>query len=104
MQAILSLTYKYREYEDRRENNNLPVNETYVFSAFWAGEQSIIYIEAHDETMVRRMVEGMSLFLSGYKNAFQLIPINNRTLLLEMKQKNRPIPLNAFVRVKKGLY
>lgn len=46
----------------------------------------------------------MSLFLSGYKNAFQLIPIENRTLLLEMKQKNRPIPLNAFVRVKKGLY
>ena len=50
------------------------------------------------------MVEGMSLFLSGYKNAFQLIPIQNRTLLLEMKQKNRPIPLNAFVRVKKGVY
>lgn len=104
MQAILSLTYKYDEYEGRRLENNLPVNETYVFSAFWAGEQSIIYIEAYDETIVRRMVEGMSLFLSGYKNAFQLIPIENRTLLLEMKQKNRPIPLNAFVRVKKGLY
>ena len=104
MQAILSLTYKYDEYEGRRIENNLPVNETYIFSAFWTGEQSIIYIEAHDETIVRRMVEGMSLFLSGYKNAFQLIPIQNRTLLLEMKQKNRPIPLNAFVRVKKGVY
>ena len=44
MQAILSLTYKYDEYEGRRLENNLPVNETYVFSAFWAGEQSIIYI------------------------------------------------------------
>lgn len=102
MQAVLSLTNKYNDYERRR----LPEkpNETYIFSVFWTGEESIVYIEAYDETLVRRVVEGMTLFLSGYRNAFRLIDISDRTLLFEVEQKNRPIPLNGFVRIKKGVY
>ena len=102
MQAVLSLTNKYIDYERRR----LPEqpNETYIFSAFWIGEESKIYIEAYDETLVRRAVEGMTLFLSGYRNAFSLIDIEDRTLLFEIEAKNKPIPLNSFVRVKNGLY
>lgn len=102
MQAVLSLTNKYIDYERRR----LPEqpNETYIFSAFWTGEESIIYIEAYDETLVRRVVEGMTLFLSGYRNAFRLIDISDRTLLFEIQQKNKPIPLNGFVRPRTGIY
>lgn len=102
MQAVLSLTNKYNDYERRR----LPEqpNGTYIFSAFWTGEESKIYIEAYDGTFVRRVVEGMSLFLSGYRNAFNLIDISKRTLLFEIEQKNRPIPLNGYVRVRTGLY
>lgn len=102
MQAVLSLTNKYNDYERRR----LPEqpNETYIFSAFWTGEESIIYIEAYDETLVRRVVEGMTLFLSGYRNAFRLIDISDRTLLFDIPQRSKPIPLNGFVRIKKGVY
>ena len=55
--------------------------------------------------MVRRVVDGMSLFLSAYRNAFHLIPIEDRTMLLDrVEHVNRPLQLNAFVRLKKGLY
>ena len=65
----------------------------------------MVYIESYDETMVRRVVDGMSLFLSAYRNAFHLIPIEDRTMLLDrVDHVNRPLPLNAFVRMKKGLY
>ena len=102
---MLSLTYKYQEYEGRRLENNLPRNETDIFSVFWTGEESVVYIESYDETMVRRVVDGMSLFLSAYRNAFHLIPIEDRTMLLDrVDHVNRPLPLNAFVRLKKGLY
>lgn len=102
MQAVLSLTNKYIDYERRRLPDQ--PNETYIFSAFWTGEESIIYIEAYDETLVRRVVEGMTLFLSGYRNAFRLIDISDRTLLFEIQQKNKPIPLNGFVRPRTGIY
>lgn len=72
---------------------------------FWTGEESVVYIESYDETMVRRVVDGMSLFLSAYRNAFHLIPIEDRTILLDrVEHVNRPLQLNAFVRLKKGLY
>lgn len=86
-------------------DNNLSVNETNIFSVFWTGEESIIYIESYDETMVRRVVDGMNLFLTTARNAFHLIPIEDRTLLLDqVERKNVPIPRDSFVRIKKGLY
>ena len=72
---------------------------------FWTGEESIIYIESYDETMVRHVVGGMNLFLTGMRNAFSLVSINDRTLLLDhVEHKNRPVQTNSYVRFKKGLY
>lgn len=104
MLAVLSLTNKYMFYEQRVYQGISNVNETYIFSAFWTGKEGTIYIEAFDETIVRNVVSGMNIFLSGYRNAFELIPVVDRTQLFDIPQQNKPIALHAFVRVKKGLY
>ena len=50
-------------------------------------------------------MSGMNLFLTGMRNAFSLVPIDDRTLLLDhVEHKNRPIQPNSYVRFKKGLY
>ena len=104
MLAVLSLTNKYLYFEERVYEGRSSVNETYIFSTFWLGEEGVIYIEAFDETMVRKVVSGMNVFLSARRNEFQLIPITERTKLIDNPRPNKPIPLNAFVRVGKGLY
>lgn len=104
MLAVLSLTNKYLFYEERVYEGLSSVNETYIFSAFWTGKEGTIYVEAFDETIVRNVVSGMNVFLSAYRNAFELIPVTDRTQLFDIPQRSKPLPLHAFVRVKKGLY
>ena len=100
MLAVLSLTNKYLFYEERVYEGLSSVNETYIFSAFWTGKEGTIYVEAFDETIVRNVVSGMNVFLSAYRNAFELIPVTDRTQLFDIPQRSKPLPLHAFVRVK----
>jgi transcription elongation factor SPT5 len=73
----------------------------HVSSVLTRGTKGYIYMEAKNDDAVMQLCKGLNLVTPYYKNGLKLVEIRQRTNVLLVAQRSRPVKKGEFVRLKR---
>ena len=73
----------------------------HVSSVLTRGTKGYIYMEAKNDDAVMQLCKGLNLVTPYYKNGLKLVEIRQRTNVLLVAQRSRPVKNGEFVRLKR---
>ena len=73
----------------------------HVSSVLARGTKGYIYMEAKNDDAIMKLCKGLNLVTPYYKNGLKLVEIRQRTNVLLVSQRSRPVKKGEFVRLKR---